>query len=233
MKLFYFLINKTIKNVFTQVLKGYSSNVDWQTRYYFKDLERDCLAEIALYFNKTNKDITEHIAQWKYDFLTATYFVLLFMKMNGKPPKIKSNMKKYSQFITFANCTTSNATLSNTSSSLQPQSGLSNTISHTTNNRVLVEKQLASLSTNGNTPKIGKPPAKNGNAVMNNVKNCTKAGGNTVTNENHDHVSTPHTKNQLPNNNKQVGQSQTSKTPKALFFDEIKVKLRSQQRLKP
>ncbi len=212
---------KLITSFLIKVLKGYSSNVDWQTRYYFKDLERDCLAEIALYFNKTNKDITDHISQWKYDFLTATYFILLFMKMNGKPAKIKSNMKKYSQFITFANCTTSNATLSNTSSSLQAQSGLSNTISHTNTNRILVEKQLASLSTNGNTPKIIKPPAKNGNAVMNNVKNCTKAA-NTVTNENYDHVSTPHTKNPLSNNNKPA--SQSTKTPKALFFDEIKVR---------
>jgi maternal embryonic leucine zipper kinase len=37
------------------VLKGYSSGVDWQTRYYFKELEKDCVGEIALYFNKPLK----------------------------------------------------------------------------------------------------------------------------------------------------------------------------------
>lgn len=192
------------------VLKGYSSNVDWQTRYYFKDLERDCLTEIALYFSKSTKEITEHISLWNYDFLTATYFLLLFMKMQGRQPKIKSIMKKYSQFITFANCTTTNATLSIPSSQ---QPSLSNTISHTNSNRVLVEKQLASLSTNG-TPKIVKP-AKNGNTVMNNVKVATKQVYQSSNNENV-HVSTPHTKNN-------TARSHTQKTPKALFFDEIKV----------
>lgn len=198
------------------VLKGYSSNVDWQTRYYFKDLERDCLSEIALYFNKATKEITEHISLWSYDFLTATYFLLLFMKMQGRQPKIKSNMKKYSQFITFANCTTSNATLS-TSTSVQ-QTALSNTISHTTtnSNRVLIEKQLASLTTNGNTPKIVKP-AKNGQAVINNVKVAVKPAYSTQNNENV-HISTPHTKNSANAN-----RNGSQKTPKALFFDEIKV----------
>ena len=88
--------------------------MDWQTRYYFKDLERDCLAEIALYFGKSGKEIGDHVAQWRYDFLTATYFLLLFMRMQGRPPKIKPAMKKYSQFITFANCTTSNTTSNTT-----------------------------------------------------------------------------------------------------------------------
>lgn len=132
------------------------------------------------------------------------------MKMQGRQPKIKSNMKKYSQFITFANCTTTNATLS-MSSNQQPS--LSNTISHTNSNRILVEKQLASLSTNG-TPKIVKP-AKNGNAVMNNVKVATKQAYPSGNNENV-HVSTPHTKNN-------PARSHPQKTPKALFFDEIKV----------
>ena len=141
-------------------------------------------------------------------------------------------MKKYSQFITFANCTTSNATLqlannNNTSSSVQP-AVLSNTISHTNSNanRILVEKQLASLSTNG-TPKSVKQSvvAKNGNSIMNNAKNCTKqhTSSNDVNNENnnHDHVSTPHTKNTIT-----VNKVSTHKTPKALFFDEIKVNFR-------
>lgn len=184
------------------VLKGYSSNVDWQTRYYFKDLERDCLSEIALYFTKTTKEIQDHISLWRYDFLTATYFLLLFMKMQGRQPKIKSNMKKYSQFITFANCTTSSTN--------------STALANTNQNRVLVEKQLAQLSTNSNTPKIIKPVAKNGNAVMNNVKVVTKQAYPQGNNENV-HVSTPHTKN-----NSTVKTNSTKK-PKALFFDEIKV----------
>lgn len=79
------------------VLKGYSSAVDWQTRYYFKDLDRECCAEIALYFNKQLKEISDHLHTWNYDFLTATYYLLVFMKMQGKQPKIRANMKKYQQ----------------------------------------------------------------------------------------------------------------------------------------
>jgi len=84
------------------VMKGYSSSVDWQTRYYFKELDRECIAEIVLYFNKTTKEIGDYVQQWNYDFLTATYYILLFMKMQGRQPKVKSSMKKYSNIIAFS-----------------------------------------------------------------------------------------------------------------------------------
>ena len=83
------------------VMKGYSSSVDWQTRYYFKDLDRECITEIALYFNKQIKDIADLVQQWNYDFLTATYYILVFMKMQGRQPKVRANMKKYCNFIAF------------------------------------------------------------------------------------------------------------------------------------
>lgn len=83
------------------VMKGYSSSVDWQTRYYFKELDFDCVAEIASYFNKNAKEVADYVQQWNYDFLTATYYILLFMKMQSRQPKTKSNMKKYSQFMPF------------------------------------------------------------------------------------------------------------------------------------
>lgn len=107
------------------VMKGYSSCVDWQTRYYFKDLDRECIAELTIYFNKSTKEVTDHIQLWNYDFLTSTYYILLFMKMQGRQPKIKSNMKKYSNFIAFN---------TNTSTSIS-------------NARPLVEKQLANTPT--------------------------------------------------------------------------------------
>jgi hypothetical protein len=123
------------------VLKGYSSGVDWQTRYYFKELDRECVAEIALYFNKNLKEVNDLIQMWYYDFLTATYFILLFMKMQGRQPKIKSTMKKYSQFITYTNVTNTNAQSNNIIASQQ----------QINSNRVLVEKQLASLTISGNS----------------------------------------------------------------------------------
>lgn len=217
------------------VLKGYSSSVDWQTRYYFKDLDRESLSEIGLYFGKSLKEITDHIQLWNYDFLTATYYLLLFMKMQGRTPKIKSNMKKYSQFITFANCTTSNSTTNST----QVTQSLSHSVTAATTNanRILIEKQLASLSTNG-TPKIMNP-TNNVKTVTNNVKIASKPPSRSNTNHyvdrnnenipmnshlieaygceniNHHHVQTPQPKtNQTSSVNGQK--------PKALFFDEIK-----------
>lgn len=158
------------------VLKGYSSAVDWQTRYYFKDLDRECVTEISLYFNKAIKDISDHLHLWNYDFLTATYFLLLFMKMQGKQPKIKPNMKKYSQFINFATCTQISA-VSNSIISMPPLPS-SQQINA---NRILVEKQLASLSCNGTTPKS---PS---------VKDSAKSRSARANNENV-HTATPHTK---------------------------------------
>ncbi len=216
------------------VLKGYSSSVDWQTRYYFKDLDRECLAEIALYFNKSLKDISDHIQTWSYDFLTATYFLLLFMKMQGRQAKIKSNMKKYSQFI--ANCTTGtsitsttvNGSISITSTTLPPQSSTS---AQTNANRILVEKQLASLSV---TPKVpspntkinaqipnfnvsAKPPQSSSSSSSSSSNETTKTG---ITNENAmpmiaGQPVTPFTKIPTPVTNNQK--------PKQLIFDEIKV----------
>ena len=56
------------------------------------------------------------------NFLTATYFLLLFMKIQGRQPKIK----------------------------------LLNSVATKNANKILIEKQLASLSTNI-TPKIMNP----------------------------------------------------------------------------
>lgn len=200
------------------VLKGYSSCVDWQTRYYFKDLDRECLAEIGLYFNKSLKEITDHVNLWNYDFLTATYYLLLFMKMQGRQPKIKSNMKKYSQFITFANCTTSNATSNSISNSSQMSNAMSQSVNAATTNanRILIEKQLASLNTNG-TPKI----TTNVKTVTNNVKIASKPPQQNSHHDNNNENINHHQHQQTPQ--PKISQPSThSQKAKALFFDEIK-----------
>lgn len=139
------------------VLKGNPVPVDWRTLYYFDELDTECVNEIALYFNKEPKEIRDQIQLWQYDFLTATYLILLFMKMGGKSPRIKTAMKKYSRYINFNNC--------NASSLVESNNTMSNTINNSTNlsvasqhqnmNRVLVEKQLAAMNINSDTmPKI-------------------------------------------------------------------------------
>lgn len=192
------------------VLKGYSSSVDWQTRYFFKDLDKEALAEIALYFNKTLKEICDHIQLWNYDFLTATYYLLLFMKMQGRQPKIKSNMKKYSQFITYANCTiTSTTAQSIQSTSLPPVQSSAQTNA----NRILVEKQLAALSTTGTPKIINASPAIKANQA--NKVTSKPPQQDKHNNENQQPV-TPHPKILGAN------QGTNTQKPKQLFYDDPK-----------
>lgn len=193
------------------VLKGYSSSVDWQTRYFFKDLDKEALAEIALYFNKTLKEIADHIQLWNYDFLTATYYLLLFMKMQGRQPKIKSNMKKYSQFITYANCTITSTTAQSVQSTSLPPVQSS---AQTNANRILVEKQLAALSTTGTPKIINASPAIKANQA--NKVTSKPPQQDKHNNENQQPV-TPHPKTLGANQ----GGSNTQK-PKQLFYDEPK-----------
>ena len=206
-------------------------------------MDRESLAEIALYFNKTLKEINDHIDEWNYDFLTATYYLLLFMKMQGRQPKIKSNMKKYSQFITYANCTitsttavgnmnsTTSQSTSIASQSLPPSATSSSTSAAQTNaNRILVEKQLANLATSGATPKIMNPS----NVVKsNNNSGNTKPVSNKPPQQQQQHQHsentnpnqpvTPHPKS-LSTNTAPAPATSANQKPKQLFFDEINTK---------
>jgi serine/threonine protein kinase len=214
------------------VLKGYSARVDWETRYFFKDLDRECLAEIALYFNKPLKEINDHIKIWNYDFLTATYYLLVFMKMQGRQPKIKANMKKYSQFITFANCTITNSTTLASTLPLPAVSGSLSLNAQLNQNRILVERQLASLTVSSGTPKVATPIIKSAaiGGTMNsaNVKIITSKPPQHVNNnydkqnsENCQQIAqtTPHVKAAQP----VATATSNSQKPKHLHFDELKV----------
>lgn len=219
------------------VLKGYSSSVDWQTRYYFKDLDRECLAEIALYFNKSLKEISDHIQLWNYDFLTATYYLLLFMKMQGKQPKIKPNMKKYSHFINYANCTQSSIISNSIISTSMPPLPSNSQVNA---NRILVEKQLASLSTNGTTPKVIQSPIiKDANSSK--IKISTKAPQQN-SKYNNENFSNAH-ENSLPSTNYQpatphtkvtnYASSSSAQKAKTLIFDNNNDKLANKREARP
>jgi maternal embryonic leucine zipper kinase len=211
------------------VLKGYSSAVDWQTRYYFKDLDRESLAEIALYFNKTLKEINDHVDEWNYDFLTATYYLLLFMKMQGRTPKIKANMKKYSQFITYSNCTITSVNQSLASQSLPPTATNTTTTTTTTTNttiasntatpRILAEKQLSNVQTG--TPKIMNPASNNNNKIVTKPPQQQQQQQQQHNeNLNPNQPVTPHPKSQQATTPAATTTSASQK-PKQLFFDEI------------
>jgi hypothetical protein len=177
---------------------------------------------------KSLKEISDQVQQWNYNFITATYYILLFMKMQGRQPKIKPNMKKYSQCITFANCiqtTTLPPSTSTIATTIAPPPSNSATSATTTANRILVEKQLAALSTNNGTQSATMTKT-NKDKVTDRTHKTAENNNNKQNNENVFYSVTP-----IPNS-KQITNSGTRSTgnsnsnqkhPKALHFDEIKV----------
>ncbi|GFR99459.1 non-specific serine/threonine protein kinase [Elysia marginata] len=65
----------------------FNSPIEWESKYT-KRLDEDCITELAVHFKKTRKQIEEEVTEWKYDNLTATYFLLLEKKMKNKPVRL-------------------------------------------------------------------------------------------------------------------------------------------------
>ncbi|XP_059169005.1 maternal embryonic leucine zipper kinase-like [Physella acuta] len=69
--------------------KSFNVPIEWQTKYK-KGLDDDCITELAVHHGKTRSQMEAEISEWKYDYLTATYFLLLEKKMKGKPVRLLS-----------------------------------------------------------------------------------------------------------------------------------------------
>lgn len=65
----------------------FNSPIEWNSKYT-KRLDEDCITELAVHFKKTRKQIEAEVMEWKYDNLTATYFLLLEKKMKNKPVRL-------------------------------------------------------------------------------------------------------------------------------------------------
>ncbi|CAL1543178.1 unnamed protein product [Lymnaea stagnalis] len=69
--------------------KSFNVPIEWQSKYK-KCLDDDCITELAVHHGKTRGQMEEQISEWKYDYMTATYFLLLEKKMKGKPVRLLS-----------------------------------------------------------------------------------------------------------------------------------------------
>nr|KAI8766329.1 maternal embryonic leucine zipper kinase-like [Biomphalaria glabrata] len=67
--------------------KNVNVPIEWKSKYK-KSLDDDCITELAVHYGKTRSQMEEEISQWKYDYQTATYFLLLEKKMKGKPVRL-------------------------------------------------------------------------------------------------------------------------------------------------
>jgi len=75
-------------------MEGYEKSVDWTSRIEMTHLDPDCVAELAMYHQMSDDVMEREILQWKYDEVTATYFLLLQQKHHGKEPTIMMPRKQ-------------------------------------------------------------------------------------------------------------------------------------------
>lgn len=70
--------------------------VEWNSKYSRK-VDDDCITELAVHFGKTKQEMEVDVQQWKFDYLTATYFLLLEKKMKGRPVRLIHQQRKQTQ----------------------------------------------------------------------------------------------------------------------------------------
>ncbi|KAK3696487.1 hypothetical protein QZH41_011798 [Actinostola sp. cb2023] len=88
----------TIKDLLNDdwVVKGYAAPVKWQTQIKRDRLEIDVIEEMSAYYNISPERMAKKIHDWKYDAVTATYFLLRKKKINGQRPHL---LPKYSKAL--------------------------------------------------------------------------------------------------------------------------------------
>ncbi|MFT7807419.1 maternal embryonic leucine zipper kinase [Arapaima gigas] len=70
------------------VMKGYSSPVEWHSKYPLGHIDEDCVTEMAVCYKRSRKSTVHFVSEWKYDNTTATYLLLLAKKRRGKPVRL-------------------------------------------------------------------------------------------------------------------------------------------------
>ncbi|CAF3234589.1 unnamed protein product [Rotaria socialis] len=68
----------------------YTEPVEWESLYQ-NNLDLSCIREMALYYDRTVSDIAQEFYHKRYDYLTATYFILLNLKSRNKPIRLLPN----------------------------------------------------------------------------------------------------------------------------------------------
>ncbi|XP_055935013.1 maternal embryonic leucine zipper kinase-like [Argiope bruennichi] len=66
------------------ILNGFESS-NWDSYKEVEEFDPDCLAELAVYYKRSMRSIEISLNQSKFDYLDATYHLLLLKKRSGKP----------------------------------------------------------------------------------------------------------------------------------------------------
>ncbi|CAM4765576.1 unnamed protein product [Rotaria magnacalcarata] len=68
----------------------YPEPIKWESIYHNK-LEISCIREMSLYYGRTVNDLAQELSSKKYDYMTATYFILYDLKSRNKPIRLLPN----------------------------------------------------------------------------------------------------------------------------------------------
>ncbi|CAH1794040.1 unnamed protein product, partial [Owenia fusiformis] len=86
----------TVQQLLTHpwLLKQENIPVDYSSKYKtFEHLDEDCVTELAVHYGQTKKEMKEQLSEWKYNYLTATYLLLLNKKTCNKPIRLLQQKK--------------------------------------------------------------------------------------------------------------------------------------------
>ncbi|XP_071529014.1 maternal embryonic leucine zipper kinase-like [Panulirus ornatus] len=66
------------------LVEGQPHGVDAASKYKTHGVDEDVITEIAVHQAKSRVAVRQAVCRWSYDYLTATYFLLVVQKMKGK-----------------------------------------------------------------------------------------------------------------------------------------------------
>ncbi|CAJ0572058.1 unnamed protein product, partial [Mesorhabditis spiculigera] len=77
--------------------RNFTNPIKWKSIYNWEVIDTEVAAEMAFYYKKKPDQMIELIKEWKFDYMTATYFILLRLKTRRQtfamppPPRIKGD----------------------------------------------------------------------------------------------------------------------------------------------
>lgn len=86
----------TIKGLLNHewMMKGYAAPVRWTSRIKKDKPDPDVLLEMASYYDVSLESMNKRLMDWKYDEVTAMYFLLCKKKSKGQPPELLPRYSK-------------------------------------------------------------------------------------------------------------------------------------------
>nr|CAB3263753.1 maternal embryonic leucine zipper kinase [Phallusia mammillata] len=73
--------------------------VEWQSKYQNTVLDEDVITELSVHQKVSRETMRTELSKWKYDFLTAAYFLLLKKKTSGRAVRLQMTLSTMPQAV--------------------------------------------------------------------------------------------------------------------------------------